>query len=80
MKIYVIGIGLIGGSMVLDLKETLQDVEIIGNFKKARFDTLDFLKTLSTSEVPIEGEQFIIESRLGQNLEIMKDFYQKYPI
>jgi len=30
MKIYVIGIGLIGGSMVLDLKDTLQDVEIIG--------------------------------------------------
>jgi len=30
MKIYVIGIGLIGGSMGLDLKKTLNDIEIIG--------------------------------------------------
>ena len=30
MKIYVIGIGLIGGSMGLDLKKTLNDIEIMG--------------------------------------------------
>jgi len=57
-----------------------QDVETIGKFRKARFDTLDFLKTLSTSEVPTKDEQLIIESQLGLNLEIMKDFYEKYAI
>ena len=56
-----------------------QDKEIIGKFKKARFDTLDFLKTLSTSEVPTEDEHLEIESELGKNLKIMKDFYEKYP-
>lgn len=30
MKVYVIGIGLIGGSMVLDLKDALSNIEIIG--------------------------------------------------
>ena len=63
MKIAVVGIGLIGGSMALDIKAAFENVEIIGidknenNAQKAKdlqlIDAIGDLKDLEEAEVVI---------------------------
>ena len=64
MKIYVIGIGLIGGSMGLDLKKTLNDIEIIGiDTNKIHLDdalSLGIIDRIGSLESITEADRVIL--------------------
>ena len=77
MKIYVIGIGLIGGSMVLDLKETLQDVEIIGvDSNKAHLDQalqIGIIDRIGTLDTIAEADRVILSIPVKESMQLLPE-------
>ena len=75
MKIYVIGIGLIGGSMVLDLKDTLQDVEIIGiDLNKKHLDQalqIGIIDRIGSLDTIAEADRVILSIPVKESLELL---------
>ena len=75
MKIYVIGIGLIGGSMVLDLKDTLQDVEIIGiDSNKKHLDQalqIGIIDRIGSLDTITEADRVILSIPVKESLELL---------
>ena len=75
MKIYVIGIGLIGGSMAMDLKALIDDVEVVGidvNKKHAdqamELGIIDRIGSLNTIE---EADRVILSIPVKESLELV---------
>lgn len=75
MKIYVIGIGLIGGSMAMDLKALIDDVEVVGidvNKKHAdqamELGIIDRIGSLNTIE---EADRVILSIPVKESLELI---------
>ena len=75
MKIYVIGIGLIGGSMVLDLKETLQDVEIIGvDSNKAHLDQalqIGIIDRIGALDTITKADRVILSIPVKESMQLL---------
>ena len=78
MKIYVIGIGLIGGSMVLDLKDTLQDVEIIGiDSNKTHLDQalqIGIIDRIGSLDTIAEADRVILSIPVKESMQLLPDF------
>lgn len=75
MKIYVIGIGLIGGSMAMDLKALIDDIEVVGidvNKKHAdqamELGIIDRIGSLNTIE---EADRVILSIPVKESLELV---------
>ena len=77
MKIYVIGIGLIGGSMVLDLKETLQDVEIIGiDSNKVHLDQalqIGIIDRIGALDTIAEADRVILSIPVKESMQLLPE-------
>ena len=77
MKIYVIGIGLIGGSMVLDLKDTLQGVEIIGvDSNKTHLDQalqIGIIDRIGSLETIKEADRVILSIPVKESMQLLPE-------
>jgi len=81
MKVYVIGIGLIGGSMVLDLKDALSNIEIIGidssekNLNEAlSIGIIDRIGSMDTIE---EADRIILSIPVKESLNLLPDLLNR---
>lgn len=77
MKIYVIGIGLIGGSMVLDLKDTLQDVEIVGvDSNKTHLEQaleLGIIDRIGAMDSIAEADRVILSTPVKDSMKLLPE-------
>ena len=81
MKVYVIGIGLIGGSMVLDLKDALSNIEIIGidssekNLNEAlSLGIIDHIGSMDTIE---EADRIILSIPVKESLNLLPELLNR---
>ncbi len=81
MKIYVIGIGLIGGSMVLDFKAELDDCEIIGvdiNSGHSKMSLeMGIIDRIGSIETISEADRVILSIPVKESLEILPSLLDK---
>jgi prephenate dehydrogenase len=81
MKIYVIGIGLIGGSMGLDLKKTLNDIEIIGiDTNKIHLDdalSLGIIDRIGSLESITEADRVILSIPVKESMHLLPELLDK---
>ena len=75
MKIYVIGIGLIGGSMAMDLKALIDDVEVVGiDANKEHADQaleLGIIDRIGSLNTIAEADRVILSIPVKESLELL---------
>ena len=75
MKIYVIGIGLIGGSMAMDLKALIDDVEVVGiDSNKKHADQameLGIIDRIGSLNTIAEADRVILSIPVKESLELL---------
>ena len=75
MKIYVIGIGLIGGSMALDLKELFRDCQIVGvDHSEAHLEealALGIIDQKGSLETIAEADRVILSIPVKESLRLL---------
>tara|TARA_B100000767_G_scaffold164011_1_gene153742 strand:+ start:5781 stop:6635 length:855 start_codon:yes stop_codon:yes gene_type:complete len=81
MKIYVIGIGLIGGSMGLDLKETQSDIEIIGiDTNKINLEnaiSLGIIDRSGSLESIAQADRVILSIPVKESMQLLPDLLDR---